>query len=201
MNEQLEIHILRSSLWITALILYVNPCKALMVSEEWKPIKVWRWDSNHSCCVVAASLSTHPKLLWPKGNSPKNRTWLSFLRPSLPKITLHCLVSQWYHNSQENVCCLEIITMYFNAIVLVMFYYFLFSVWDLERDSNTTHDVDEKEKPLFNGPSRSALVRSNNSPQFQTIWSPMGNVNETIMQWFTNLIVPYFFCNRKKTSI
>lgn len=40
MNEQLEIHrvwkqyIFHTSLWITVLILYVNPCKALMVSGE-----------------------------------------------------------------------------------------------------------------------------------------------------------------------
>lgn len=73
------------------ILYYVNPSKPLD--------GVWRMKANnsmevgqvlnHSCHVVAASLSSHPKLLWPKGNSPtlsslcENLLLLSLISPRL----------------------------------------------------------------------------------------------------------------------
>lgn len=101
------------------------------------------------------------------------------------KSLLHCTV--WYHSgitlARKMYVVWKLLQCTLMQLYLLCFITFYFQFGINKWISNTTHDVDEKEKPLFNGPSRSALVsRSNNSPQFQTIWYPKGNVNETIMQ-------------------
>lgn len=106
MNEQLEIHrvwkqyIFHTSLWITVLILYVNPCKALMVSGEWKPIKVWRWDQTP---IIVAVLLQHHYLHIQSSSGQKGiqqRTVpypLSYFSDqAFRKSLLHCTV--WYHS-------------------------------------------------------------------------------------------------------
>lgn len=95
----------------------------------------------------------------------------------------HCTV--WYHSgitiARKMYVVWKLLQCTLMQLYLLCFitFYFQFGIY---KGIRTQHTTLMKRKSLYNGPSRSALVRSNNSPQFQTIWSPMGNVNETIMQ-------------------